>query len=80
MGSSGSLLLEERLEVLRTLWLNDVPAETFYTKRYNFNALVEHVQKNNVPFFLVLGEKEIAEKKVKLLHGDEKETQLFGSL
>lgn len=80
VGSSGSLLLEERLEVLRTLWLNDVPAETFYTKRYNFNALVEHVQKNNAPFFLVLGEKEIAEKKVKLLHGDEKETQLFGSL
>lgn len=78
--SSGSLLLEERMKVLRELWSNKIASETFYTNKFNFNNALEHVQKNDIPYLLVLGENELKMGKYKLLYGEQKKEKLEDSL
>ncbi|KCZ74550.1 hypothetical protein H311_04484, partial [Anncaliia algerae PRA109] len=78
--SSGSLLLEERMKVLRELWGNKIASETFYTNKFNFNNALEHVQKNDIPYLLVLGENELKMGKYKLLYGEQKKEKLEDSL
>lgn len=80
VGSSGSLLLEERMSVLKVLWDNKITSETFYTKRFNFNSALEYVQKNEIPFLMVLGENEIKNNQYKLLYGSKKEDKFIGNL
>ncbi|RVD93060.1 histidyl-tRNA synthetase [Tubulinosema ratisbonensis] len=80
LSSSGSLLLQERMVVLKKLWDQKIPSETFYNKRFNFNNALEYVQKNEIPFLMVLGEKEIKNNEYKLLYGNKKENKFTGNL
>lgn len=80
VGSSGALLLEERLKVMHELWSNDIPSETFYTKRYSFGMFLQHTQREDIPFLLVIGEKEVEKGQVKLLYGANKTQNMLKSI
>lgn len=80
VGASGALLLEERMGVLRSLWASGIAAETFYTKKYTFSVHLQHVHDFNIPFFIVVGAREIVEGKVKLLYGKDKTLQMQGCI
>lgn len=80
VGSSGGLLLEERMGVLSRLWRAGVAAETFCTRKYSFASLMEHVRRTGIPFFLLVGEREIAENSFRLMHGEDRAQQMHGDL
>lgn len=80
VGSSGGLLLEERMGVLSRLWRAGVAAETFYTRKYGYASLMEHVRKTDIPFFLLVGEKEIAENRFRLMYGEDRALQMYGDI
>ncbi|KAL0265549.1 UNVERIFIED_CONTAM: hypothetical protein PYX00_011261 [Menopon gallinae] len=80
VGSSGALLLEERMGVLSRLWREGIAAETFCTRKYNFSSLVEHARKMQIPFFLLVGERELAENRLRLMYGEGRAQQMHGDL
>lgn len=67
--SKGSLYLKERLEVLNLLWMNDIPAETFYTQRNSIQDHNKFISKNKIPITLIIGEHEIKNKLYSVVFG-----------
>lgn len=80
VGSSGSLLTSERLQVLRKLWEHKIPAETFYIKKNNFANLLTQVKKIGAPYFLIVGESELKNNTVNLIYGDSYEIKKIDTL
>ncbi|KAG0436885.1 putative histidine--tRNA ligase, cytoplasmic [Dictyocoela muelleri] len=65
--SKGDLLLKERLELVNILWKNDIPAETFYSRRNSIQDHKKFISKNQIPITLIIGEEEIKNKSCKIL-------------
>ena len=81
VGSSGALLLEERLSILCRLWESGIPAETSYAKKCDFRSLLSYAQEQEIPFFLVVGEKEVSENRFKLMYKEGgRPVEVFGSI
>lgn len=59
-------LLEERMEVARTLWEAGIKAEFAYKNKPNPRAQFKAAEVGGVPFAVILGEDELREGKVKI--------------
>ncbi|KAM0679349.1 hypothetical protein BDAP_000216 [Binucleata daphniae] len=61
VGSSGSFLLEERMELMNDLWEGNISTETYYNEKMNFRKQAAYCVKNQIKIMVIIGDNELKE-------------------